>query len=121
MAGNFADTVLADNVLPGRHRRLAAVQDCGLDGFRLAAPQPIVVGQVREAVGALGIGAVADRAVGGEQATAHLQRLSILGDFLSRHGGRSDEGRVGKECVSTCRARWSPYYYKKTNIKNIQS
>src|SRR3546814_3779279 len=24
--------------------------------------------------------------------------------------GRSDERRVGKECVSTCRSRWSPYH-----------
>src|SRR3546814_20493536 len=27
--------------------------------------------------------------------------------------GRSEERRVGKECVSTCRSRWSPYHYKK--------
>src|SRR3546814_17725582 len=27
--------------------------------------------------------------------------------FLRRH--RSEERRVGKECVSTCRSRWSPY------------
>src|SRR3546814_18106452 len=26
---------------------------------------------------------------------------------------RSEEGRVGKECVRTCRARWSDYYLKK--------
>src|SRR3546814_12829995 len=26
---------------------------------------------------------------------------------------RSEERRVGKECVSTCRSRWSPYTYKK--------
>src|SRR3546814_14743806 len=25
---------------------------------------------------------------------------------------RSDERRVGTECVSTCRSRWSPYHYK---------
>src|SRR3546814_17913858 len=25
---------------------------------------------------------------------------------------RSEERRVGKECVSTCRSRWSPYPYK---------
>src|SRR3546814_19738794 len=25
-------------------------------------------------------------------------------------GTRSDERRVGKECVSTCRSRWSPYH-----------
>src|SRR3546814_11332582 len=29
--------------------------------------------------------------------------------------GRSEERRVGKECVSTCRSRWSPYHTKKTN------
>src|SRR3546814_11387667 len=28
---------------------------------------------------------------------------------------RSEERRVGKECVSTCRYRWSPYHYKKKN------
>src|SRR3546814_15261320 len=28
-------------------------------------------------------------------------------DTLSR---RSEERRVGKECVSTCRSRWSPYH-----------
>src|SRR3546814_18288370 len=27
--------------------------------------------------------------------------------------GRSEERRVGKECVSTCRSRWAPYHYKK--------
>src|SRR3546814_7467145 len=26
--------------------------------------------------------------------------------------GRSDERRVGKECVSTCRSRWSTYHEK---------
>src|SRR3546814_15688194 len=30
---------------------------------------------------------------------------------------RSEERRVGKECVSTCRSRWSPYHsHKKQNI-----
>src|SRR3546814_12369297 len=24
--------------------------------------------------------------------------------------GRSEERRVGKECVSTCRSRWAPYH-----------
>src|SRR3546814_15817550 len=26
------------------------------------------------------------------------------------YGNRSEERRVGKECVSTCRSRWSPYH-----------
>src|SRR3546814_19183664 len=30
---------------------------------------------------------------------------------------RSEERRVGKECVSTCRSRWSPYHYQKTTKK----
>src|SRR3546814_17242832 len=29
------------------------------------------------------------------------------------YAARSEERRVGKECVSTCRSRWSPYHYKK--------
>src|SRR3546814_13983722 len=29
---------------------------------------------------------------------------------------RSEERRVGKECVSTCRYRWSPYHSKKQKI-----
>src|SRR3546814_19546917 len=31
--------------------------------------------------------------------------------------GRSEERRVGKECDSTCRSRWSQYQYKKHNRK----
>src|SRR3546814_16727911 len=33
--------------------------------------------------------------------------FSELGDFSDQ--GRSEERRVGNECVSTCRLRWSPY------------
>src|SRR3546814_7322708 len=29
---------------------------------------------------------------------------------LDARGNRSEERRVGKECVSTCRSRWSPYH-----------
>src|SRR3546814_5548191 len=29
---------------------------------------------------------------------------------VSTAQGRSEERRVGKECVSTCRSRWSPYH-----------
>src|SRR3546814_12672222 len=30
--------------------------------------------------------------------------------ILTTHPNRSEECRVGKECVSTCRSRWSPYH-----------
>src|SRR3546814_13986487 len=32
---------------------------------------------------------------------------------------RSEERRVGKECVSTCRFRWSPYHSKKKTLFTI--
>src|SRR3546814_16229489 len=35
---------------------------------------------------------------------AQLQRMAE-----AARGKRSEERRVGKECVSTCRSRWSPY------------
>src|SRR3546814_15321638 len=36
---------------------------------------------------------------------------SMLSRFFRKEGFRfrSEERRVGKECVSTCRSRWSPY------------
>src|SRR3546814_16905444 len=36
----------------------------------------------------------------------------VICEFLAPynlHSRRSEERRVGKECVSTCRSRWSPY------------
>src|SRR3546814_5207024 len=39
-------------------------------------------------------------------------RLLEIRNRLSASGRnkRSEERRVGKECVSTCRSRWSPYH-----------
>jgi hypothetical protein len=37
------------------------------------------------------------------------QHLAANG-WLYAEGDRSEERRVGKECVSTCRSRWSPYH-----------
>src|SRR3546814_15593157 len=34
---------------------------------------------------------------------------------------RSEERRVGKECVSTCRSRWSPYHEKKKPHRSIKT
>src|SRR3546814_13943798 len=44
--------------------------------------------------------------------------VSLADDDRIAHGAvRSAERRVGKECVSTCRSRWSPYTKKtKTTI-----
>src|SRR3546814_13486162 len=40
---------------------------------------------------------------------ACLARYAATGDT------RSEERRVGKECVCTCSSRWSPNHYKKNN------
>src|SRR3546814_13494050 len=35
------------------------------------------------------------------------------------HIPRSEERRVGKECVSTCSYRWSTYHYKKKTKRKL--
>src|SRR3546814_11620694 len=48
-------------------------------------------------------------------AKASLRRDREIGEE------RSEERRVGKECVSTCRSRWSPYHKKKKNHTNTKT
>src|SRR3546814_14543240 len=38
-----------------------------------------------------------------------FENLSLLGDRMNNDLQRSDDRRVGKACVITCRSRWSPY------------
>src|SRR3546814_20969878 len=45
-------------------------------------------------------------------ASRHLSRTTSYRP--SGRARRSEERRVGKECVSTCRSRWSPYPSQKT-------
>ena len=45
----------------------------------------------------------ADRSGAGEEVAGDV-------DGAVAGGARSEERRVGKECVSTCRSRWSPYH-----------
>src|SRR3546814_12344491 len=52
---------------------------------------------------------------GADSATDDLRaRGHEAGGVRFARGERSDERRVGKECVSTCRSRWLPYPYNKT-------
>src|SRR3546814_5793462 len=57
--------------------------------------------------------------VADSQASQFGCRITEAGDFEIDEAGhviaieqelRSEERRVGKECVSTCRSRWSPYH-----------
>src|SRR3546814_17780893 len=43
------------------------------------------------------------------QKPPEISSLLIDCPFIG-HNSRSEERRVGKECVSTCRSRWSPYH-----------
>src|SRR3546814_14128454 len=47
----------------------------------------------------------------------HLRVGGWAGRVLVAAVLRSEERRVGEECVSTCRSRWSPYTEKKNNTK----
>src|SRR3546814_19008370 len=51
---------------------------------------------------------------GGTGAGLGFHPLPLESPVSDRDQGpqRSEERRVGKECVSTCRSRWSPYTYK---------
>src|SRR3546814_17687288 len=46
----------------------------------------------------------------GASDTPHLLRVWNYLDAITFGDGRSEERRVGKECVSTFRSRWSPYH-----------
>src|SRR3546814_16772125 len=60
-------------------------------------------------VGADGIGELAIAGV----FHRHMEDRRDQDEDQDRHHARSEERRVGKECVSTCRSRWSSYQYKK--------
>src|SRR3546814_13346258 len=46
------------------------------------------------------------------RAQAKVAKASALPQLSAQmsYNQRSEERRVGKECVSTCRSRWSPYH-----------
>src|SRR3546814_6257949 len=101
-----------------RHTRCAlvtGVQTCAL---------PISLGAgddegVRRDLLAEAVAAVALGQEGAVEEAAGLQHALDLGNGPGHHAAvavvdhRSEERRVGKECVSTCRSRWSPYHSKK--------
>src|SRR3546814_11696701 len=39
-----------------------------------------------------------------------VDRIDPIANIGRKPLARSEERRVGKECVSTCRSRWSPYH-----------
>src|SRR3546814_18902162 len=85
----------------GRKRKadvqiLYEIADRIVDRARLFDPPVDVFPAVKDGQGL----AVVDRQLMLSVAALHLRS--------QRAGTRSEERRVGKECVSTCRSRWSP-------------
>src|SRR3546814_4512556 len=96
---------------------VTGVQTCALP---ISAILPAVA-----AVHDAAAGGAADRAPAAGEAAGAEQPLAAPGRGggarrpLARRPGqlvdRSEERRVGKECVSTCRSRWWPYHSIKMN------
>src|SRR3546814_2607075 len=88
-----------------RHTRCAlvtGVQTCALPIY-VSSPQP----NIGELLDLVALGSVADVV----PLDANNRILVHQGLERIRAGrARSEERRVGKECVSTCRSRWSPYH-----------
>src|SRR3546814_13653922 len=70
---------------------------------------------------AAALGAADERRLVDVEPVQHRQQVVDVGEGLSLSArlaeaaavvgdDRSEERRVGKECVSTCRSRWSPYH-----------
>src|SRR3546814_17970643 len=93
-----------------------------LDRNRQAEP-PVVAEAVAARPHHQRVGLVAD---GGEEIAGsadghrHQERIHVVVEAL-RQGGRSEERRVGKECVSTCKSRWSPDHEKKKSVRKQQN
>src|SRR3546814_11780601 len=76
-----------------------------LEGIGVPAPWPAVLSEssAKSATGALFDDSRTLSALIGRPTTP-------LADSVKVALARSEERRVGKECVSTCRSRWSPYH-----------
>src|SRR3546814_11972527 len=55
-------------------------------------------------------------AAAGDWDCEYLDAIVSIAMVDGLYGWRSEERRVGKACVSTCRYRWSPYHQKKKDI-----
>src|SRR3546814_9043713 len=93
-----------------RHTRCAlvtGVQTCALPISEAGLDVVVIVRRDRQRPEAV----LFQRGDGGEDVAAGKGQMLHGGtEALGNEMSRSEERRVGKECVSTCRSRWSPYH-----------
>src|SRR3546814_11808849 len=51
-----------------------------------------------------------------QRCVGNIKIIRAMHTTIGISGARSEERRVGKECVSTCRSRWEPDHYKKKQL-----
>src|SRR3546814_15773151 len=81
------------------------------DGCRYVPPHAV---PVEEVIPARWRRSVIDEEGRVNRISYELCVLAQLRDRIRSKDIRSEERRVGTECVSPCRSRWSPYHYKNT-------
>src|SRR3546814_2595746 len=81
------------------------ISDWSSDVCSSDLPEPVVAGHGEQFGAAPG-----DLAVGGRFRYFRMASVHERQQLFRRIDPRSEERRVGKECVSTCRSRWSPYH-----------
>src|SRR3546814_18143290 len=81
-------------------RGFRLVADGGIFGRNLGAREALICGK-----GSPAGARKARQPLAGMQVNAHDR---IIFDKTDQFQPRSEERRVGKECVSTCRSRWTP-------------
>ena len=101
----FTIVAMAEGAKPeGGHMTVRATVD--------GSPDPVRLGGACQALGAM----LEDRLTSEVRTTilGHIQRGGTPTPFdrvlATQFGARSEERRVGKECLSVCRSRWSPYH-----------
>src|SRR3546814_15328761 len=57
-----------------------------------------------------GLGPAEEEALIRRQAVDHRSGLALKRELVGAVRDRSEERRVGKECVSTCKSRWCPIH-----------
>src|SRR3546814_2544138 len=65
--------------------------------------RPMAESEIADVIAAFGRSAAVAVALGFDGIAIHGAHGYVI-------DSRSEERRVGKECVSTCRSRWSPYH-----------